>query len=129
MHMRTTTISIGVVPQTLRLLDGEFVIEAFVSSSADQSALVMTHAPDGSTQVRTAQPTDSEKWVAFFSGDTAHDLDTPGMTVSVVAPLSAAGCAVFVASTATADIVLVPTAARERAIGALRDAGHTVTTT
>ncbi|MEV4736203.1 MULTISPECIES: ACT domain-containing protein [unclassified Microbacterium] len=65
-------------------------------------------------------------WVALYTGGTAHDLETTGMTVALIAPLSAAGIPIFVTSTLSADLVLVPTESVERAETALRTAGHIV---
>lgn len=122
-------ITVDVVPQHLALLDDEYVVE-LVSGEAvplgSGGEVAVVRAPDGTTRVRRARETDSERWLAFYSGGSAHGLDTPGMTVSVVAPLSAAGCPIFVASTATADLVLVPLAQRRLAVDALVGAGHTV---
>jgi hypothetical protein len=124
-------ITVDVVPQHLTLLDDEYVVE-FVSGESvpfgSDGELAVVRAPDGTTRVRRAGAGagERERWVAFYSGGTAHGLDTPGMTVSVVAPLSAAGCPIFVASTATADLVLVPLTQRQLAVDALTAAGHTV---
>ena len=88
-----------------------------------RETLVRVAAPDGLAVVRSDP---DGTWRALFSGASAHDLDVPGMTVSILAPLSVADVSVFVASTTTADLVLVPEADLERAVSALREAGHTV---
>lgn len=124
------TVTIAVVAQRLRVLPGRLVVEAVPreeASAAQGTWTVLVGAPEGLTRVREAAPGDDECWVALYSDGTAHDLDTPGMTVSVLAPLAAAGCPVFVASTAAADLVLVPADDLPRAVAALRAAGHTVT--
>ncbi|RXZ72916.1 ACT domain-containing protein [Agromyces albus] len=122
-------ITVDVVPQHLALLDGEYAVEPVSGESVPIGSdyeLAVVRAPDGTTRVRRASETDRERWLAFYSGGTAHGLETPGMTVSVIAPLSAAGCPIFVASTATADLVLVPLTHRQLAVDALIAAGHTV---
>ncbi|PXA67107.1 ACT domain-containing protein [Cryobacterium arcticum] len=49
-----------------------------------------------------------------------------GVVTSLVAPLSAAGCAVFVISTFDGDILMVQAADSERARTILTEAGHTL---
>lgn len=124
------TVTIAMVAQRLRVLPGRLVVEAVPpeeTSAAQGTWRVLVGAPEGLTRVREAAPGEGDHWVALYSDETAHDLDTPGMTVSVLAPLAAAGCPVFVASTAAADLVLVPADDLPRAVAALRTAGHTVT--
>lgn len=48
------------------------------------------------------------------------------MPAALLVPLAEAGVPVFVASTFDADLVFVPAARRDAAIGALRAAGHIV---
>lgn len=116
---RTTTISL--VAQDLEVLPERYAVSG--DDVVGREALVRVSAPDGLAVVRR----DPEgTWRALFSGATAHELEAPGMTVSVLAPLAAAEIPVFVASTTTADLVLVPALALERAAATLREAGHTV---
>jgi uncharacterized protein len=97
------------VSQHLNLQPGEYVIEHLPQgtvppSSADWVALV--RAPEGLTIVRrlTGTEADSEgRWAAFYSGQTAHDLDLPGMLAAVVNPLGQAAIPGFVTSTYHAD--------------------------
>ncbi len=120
----TYTVTIPVVAQRIEVLPGRF--EVVTADVADRTALVRVDAPDGPAVVRSAP---DGGWRALFSGASAHDLDVPGMTVSILAPLSAAGVSIFVASTTTADLVLVPDDALEHALARLREAGHSVVPT
>jgi hypothetical protein len=54
------------------------------------------------------------------------DFSMVGVMAALTAPLADVGVSVFVVSTYDTDYVLVHAAALERAIEALRDAGHTV---
>ncbi|WP_249044735.1 ACT domain-containing protein [Crossiella equi] len=89
--------------------------------------LSIVRAPEGLTVVRAAGPGEDQAWVALYSGDTAHDLDVPGMLAALLVPLRDAGVSVFVSSTFHADVVLVPEDRRADAVTALRAAGHEVT--
>ena len=85
--------------------------------------------PGGLTVVRPARPEDdegTERWSAFYGGDTAHGLDAPGMLAALLTPLAADGVPVFVASTFYADLVLVPAAKVSTALAALQSAGHVI---
>ena len=83
-------------------------------------------APDGRTVVRRAGEDDRERWRALYGDQTSHALDAPGMLAALVAPLAEIGCPVFVASTLSADLVLVPEPRAREAEQALRAAGHEV---
>lgn len=86
------TLTLQVVPQHVQLLAGEYAIEAVPTGlPLPPDFIVATRSPDGITVVRPSAETEAEAWVAFFSGGTAHDLSTPGMTASIVGPLSSAG--------------------------------------
>lgn len=129
----SVTIAVTVVPQHLELLPGSFVIEQPAAdstvSAAEEGWTVVTNSREGVTRVRPAREGESvDRWVAFYSGGTAHGLDVPGMTVSLLAPLSAASCALYVASTAVADLVFVPQGDQDLAVSALSEAGHIVRT-
>ena len=122
------------VPQTLNLRPDIFTIERHDSEeivgTADWVALV--RAPQGLTVIRTvptATPTAPDAtygWRAF-QGQSSHELDVPGMLLSILAPLGDAGLPVFAASTYDADLVLVPASHAEKAAEVLRTAGHEVT--
>jgi hypothetical protein len=120
------------VSQHLHIQPGEYVIEHFPQgtvppSSADWVALV--RAPEGLTIVRHLAGPDEPsggRWAAFYSGQSAHDLDLPGMLAAVVNPLAQAALPVFVTSTYHADLVFVPAERRHEAAGVLRRVGHVV---
>ncbi|MEV6412718.1 ACT domain-containing protein [Kribbella sp. NPDC051718] len=117
------------VAQQLRFLDGLFQIELHPTGQGlpqDDAWLAVVRAPDGVTVITRAKG-EGDHWIALYSGDTAHDLDVPGMLSSLLLPLKSAGIPVFVASTHTADVVLVPSARRTKVIEALESAGHLVT--
>ena len=113
-----------IVPQVLRWLDDEFVIKGF--RDPGDTVLWQVDAPDGRTVVARAKDVDAERWKGLYGDQSAHPVDLPGMLLSVLLPLAAVSCPVFVASTQAADIVLVPTQRADEAEGALRAAGHTV---
>lgn len=115
------------VSQRLELRPETFAVERHdgeeIVASGDWVALV--RAPEGLTVIRIVADS-PEGWRAF-QGQTAHELDVPGMLLSIVAPLSAADLPVFVASMYDADLVLVPAAHADKAAELLRAAGHEVT--
>lgn len=115
------------VPQNLQLRPDTFAIERHDSEdilgSADWIALV--RAPQGLTVIRRVADTD-DGWRAF-EGQSSHELDVPGMLLSILAPLGEAGLPVFAASTYDTDLVLVPASHAEKAAAVLKTAGHDVT--
>ena len=118
-------------PQRLRILPGDFVVEHLTGDVQvpDGEWLALVRAPEGLTVVRPARPEDdegTERWSAFYGGDTAHGLDAPGMLAALLTPLAADEVTVFVASTFRADLVLVPAAMLPTAIAALQSAGHVI---
>jgi hypothetical protein len=117
--------------QTLRLLDGELVVELHAphGPAVGDDWLAMVRGSDGLTVIRSrrADDTGAERWRAF-EGDTQHALDAPGMLVAVLAPLSGAGLPVFACSTFAADVVLVPAGRVAEAVALLERAGHRVRT-
>jgi uncharacterized protein len=120
------------VSQHLHIQPGEYVIESLPQgtvppSSSDWVALVQ--APEGLTIVRHPAGADDRSgghWTAFYSGQSAHGLDVPGMLAAVIDPLAQAALPVFVASTYHADLVFVPAERRHEAAEILRRAGHVV---
>lgn len=123
------SITLAIVPQVVDVLPGELVVEHDADPGAHVDAdgvVAIVRAPDGTTVIRAAVDADVERWVALWTGGTAHGLDAPGMTASIAAPLSAAGLPVFVVGTATADLVLVAADDRDRALAVLADAGHSI---
>ncbi|TPW74044.1 ACT domain-containing protein [Schumannella soli] len=74
-------------------------------------------APDAPAHRRDAG------WVGWYvSGEIPFGLT--GVVASLVQPLAAASCPVFVVSTFDSDLLLVPSASRDLAEATLRDAGH-----
>lgn len=123
------SITLAILPQVVEVLPGELVVEHDADQNAQAEAegvVAIVRAPDGTTTICAAVDADVERWVALWTGGTAHGLDAPGMTASIAAPLSAASLAVFVVGTATADLVLVAADDRERALTLLSSAGHDV---
>jgi hypothetical protein len=115
--------------QRLRVLPSRFTVEHLAETRVppDDSWVALVRAPEGLTVVRATDASDQrELWAGFYGGDTAHDLDVPGMLAALTGPLAAAGVSVFVASTFHADLVLVPDDRRADAVMALRGAGHAV---
>ncbi len=118
--------------QRLRVLPGRFVAEHLPADAAtpDASWLSLVRAPDGLTVIRSAHPDGlpdaAGRWVALYSGDTAHAPEATGMLGALLVPLAQAGVPVLVASTYVADLVLVPEHRRDDATRALRAAGHHV---
>lgn len=119
------SIEVRIVAQRLVVLPGELAIVRG-DSGDERAAVARIHAPDGTTLVRQARDDDAERFVALFSGGTAHGLEAPGMTASLLAPLAATGLGAFVVGTATADLLLVPAGSVETAIEALAAAGHVI---
>ncbi|MGC5643361.1 UNVERIFIED_CONTAM: ACT domain-containing protein [Kocuria sp. CPCC 205300] len=117
-------MTVPIVAQDVRRLPGCYLVGGSAHEvTADAERLITVSMADDHTVVEAAG--DEGNWVALYTGGTAHDLDTPGMTVSLIAPLSAAGIPIFVASTASADLVLVPLRALPAARSSLIAAGHT----
>ena len=116
--------------QRLRLVPGRFAVEHLPAAVAPPNGwIAQVRAPEGLTVVREVVEHEAEEaglWRALYGGETAHGLDLPGMLAALLEPLAAAAVPVFVASTYHADLVLVPETDAERAVAALRDAGHTV---
>lgn len=118
--------------QRLRLVPGRFAVEHLPAAVAPPNGwIAQVRAPEGLTVVREVveherEGADAMLWRALYGGDTAHGLDLPGMLAALLEPLAAAAVPVFVASTFHADLVLVPESDTERAVEALRAAGHTV---
>jgi uncharacterized protein len=124
-------IMVHTVIQRLRILPGEYVIEHYprtLDPALDTDWLTFVRAPEGLTVVRRVATDEAvtERWSAFYSGQTAHDLDVPGMLAAVVEPLAQAALSVFVSSTYHADIVLVQAERLSEAADVLRGVGHII---
>lgn len=116
--------------QRLRLVPGRYVVEHQPADAAAPSGwIAQVRAPEGLTVVREVVDRETEAaefWRALYGGESAHGLDLPGMLAALLEPLAEAAVPVFVASTYHADLVLVPESALDRAVAALRGAGHEV---
>jgi hypothetical protein len=115
--------------QNLRVLEGRFALERVsdvraITLGPDLLALVL--GPDGGAAMRRDDGAD-DGWVALWNGDDAHDPEAAGMLSAIVAPLAAGGVPVWTAASYDGDLVLVPAARRQEAVGLLRRAGHRVT--
>lgn len=61
-----------------------------------------------------------------FGIEQSFDFGVPGILASVLSPLAQAGVGIFATSTFSTDYVLVKAADLDRAVSALRKAGHAV---
>ena len=90
--------------QSLRVLPSRFTVEHLAEARVPpgDSWVALVRAPEGLTVVRATDVADQrELWAGFYGGDTAHDLDVPGMLAALIGPLATAGVPVFVASSST----------------------------
>jgi hypothetical protein len=125
---------------TLHPLPGDYVI-ARLPADSDVPGGLLAPLPSGGYVSITRTPQElsivclSEQapagaeidgtWRALYaSGPIPFGLT--GVVTSLVAPLSAAGCAVFVVSTFDGDVLMVQSADYERARNLLDEAGHTL---
>ncbi|MCC3275957.1 MULTISPECIES: ACT domain-containing protein [unclassified Arthrobacter] len=124
----------------LHVLAGNYVIARLSPAAEAPAGLLAAAPPDGFVSItRTPQelsivcpaalaPADAEidgTWAALYaSGPIPFGLT--GVVASLVAPLSAAGCPVFVVSTFDGDILMVPSPQFDQARDLLRAAGHTL---
>jgi hypothetical protein len=114
--------------QTLRQLEGRFVLERVVEDSevaCDGDLLAVVQGPDGGARMRR-KDTANDGWVALWNGDEAHPPDATGMLSAIVAPLAAGNVPVWVAASFDGDLVLIPVDQVEEAVELLRRAGHRV---
>ena len=125
----------------LRPLVGDYVIARLPAGAAVPSTLLSAPPGNGFVSVtRTPQelsivcPADAAPtgatidgtWTALYVGGPIP-FGLTGVVTSLVAPLSAAGCPVFVLSTFDGDILMVPSARGDQARDLLTAAGHTLT--
>ena len=122
----THDLTLRVVPQRLEVLPGRFVVARRADVADDADLLAWIDAPGDPTVVVRVGEEHPEPWVAVSSRGSAHGLDAPGMTASLLVPLALARIGVFVTSTFEADLVLVPLADLDAALDALSAAGHVV---
>jgi hypothetical protein len=114
--------------QSLRVLEGRFVLYRGTGArgvASDGGMLAQVFGPDGGARMRR-DDTAEDAWVALWNGDEAHDPESTGMLNAIVAPLAVAELPVWVASSFDGDLVLVPVARMDEALGVLREAGHRV---
>jgi hypothetical protein len=124
----------------LRTLPGDYVIARLPATAAVPRELLAVSPGEGYVSVtRTPQelsivcrgehaPAGTEidgPWSALYAGGPIP-FGLTGVVTSLVAPLSAAGCPVFVVSTFDGDILMVPSAETDRARVLLAQAGHTL---
>jgi hypothetical protein len=123
----------------LHSLPGDYVIARLAATAPVPSTLLIPPSNGGYVSItRTPQelsivclsdlaPADAAIdgiWRALYaSGPIPFGLT--GVVTSLVAPLSAAECAVFVVSTFDGDVLMVQSADLERARTLLQEAGHT----
>lgn len=123
---------------SLRHLPGEYVVARFPASSDVRSLLADVIAEGSFVSItRTPQeisivcPTDSAPpgaeidgpWTALYVGGPIP-FGLTGVVTSLVTPLSAIGCPVFVVSTYDGDVLMFPHPDTDRAKAALTEAGH-----
>jgi uncharacterized protein len=125
----------------LRQLSGEYFIARLAPTAVIPIELLET-PPTGTfvSITRTPQelsivcpagliPSDAEidgPWAAWYAGGPIP-FGLTGIVTSLVAPLSTAGCPVFVVSTFDGDILMVPMPNRDQAGELLAAAGHSLT--
>ena len=124
----------------LRPLPGDYVIARLPATAEVPGALVNAPPNGGYVSItRTLQelsivclagqaPADAEidgPWRALYAGGPIP-FGLTGVVTSLVTPLSAAGCAVFVVSTFDGDVLMVQSADHDRARILLAEAGHTL---
>ena len=88
--------------QTLRTLDGRYVLERLTTDAPQTDVLATVHGP------------------------AAHPPEATGMLAAIVAPLAAGGVPVWTAASYDGDLLLVPRDRFADATELLRDAGHAV---
>ncbi|WP_284251560.1 ACT domain-containing protein [Litorihabitans aurantiacus] len=125
---------------SLRALPGDYVIARFPAGTDTGSLLPDLLRSAGLVSVtRTDRevsivcdaalaPPGAEvdgEWRALYA-DGAIPFGLTGVVASLVDPLAAIGCPVFVVSTFDGDVLMTPGDRHADAVGALRAAGHTI---
>lgn len=123
---------------SLQHLPGDYVVARFPASSDARSLMVDVIAEGSFASItRTPQeisivcPADSVPpgaevdgpWTALYVGGPIP-FGMTGVVTSLVSPLSAIGCPVFVVSTFDGDVLMFPRPDADRAKAALAEAGH-----
>jgi len=131
--MRTPTVELRAFPDS-------YVIARFPADSPVPGELLAAHPGDAFVSfTRTPQevsivcpvqlaPAGAEldgPWVGLYAGGPIP-FGLTGVVASLVAPLAAAACPVFVVSTFDGDILMVPASDSGRARSILAAAGHAV---
>jgi hypothetical protein len=111
--------------QTVRVLEGRYVLERLGDDGGEGAVLAVVHGPDGGACMRR-QDAAEDAWAALWNGDAAHPPDATGMVAAIVGPLAAGRVPVWVAASFDGDVVLVPADRLEEASELLRRAGHRV---
>ena len=124
----------------LGVLAGDYVIARLPPETETPAALAAAAPPDGFVSItRTPQelsivcpaalaPAGAEidgTWAALYAAGPIP-FGLTGVVTSLVAPLSAAGCPVFVVSTFDGDILMVPSQQYDQARRLLHTAGHSL---
>lgn len=101
-----------------------------VAAPSPGSFSLLVQAIEETTLVCPADQTPPESQIdaswRCFRIEQSFDFSVPGILASVLAPLAKAGIGIFATSTFSTDYVLVKAEDAERAVAALRDAGHAV---
>jgi hypothetical protein len=124
----------------LRSLSGEYVIARFpvdtdaaplLTDLLRTGVLVSLTRTDQEVSIVCAAgsaPAGAEldgPWQALYAGGPIP-FGLTGVVASLVDPLAAIGCPVFVVSTFDGDVVMTPSDRHDEAVTALRGAGHTI---
>jgi hypothetical protein len=130
--MRTPTVE-------LRSFPDSYVIARFPADGPVPAELLAARLPEAFVSfTRTPQevsivcpldlaPEGAEidgPWTALYAGGPIP-FGLTGVVASLVAPLAAAECPVFVVSTFDGDVLMVPSSEGDRAMNILASAGHT----
>ena len=124
-------------PPTLQLeaLNEEYAVCRFAADAAlptwaegEFVAITRTREELSITCPAYQIPSDIQKEGGWTCFKVAGPLDFAeiGVLSALAAPLATAGISIFVVSTFDTDYLLVKSAARQRAVAALTDAGHTI---
>ena len=120
---------------TLSLLDASFAICRFpagtsVGAPSPGSFSLLVQAAEEATLVcpldRAPLAAEIDAGWRCFRIEQSFDFSVPGILASVLAPLAQAGIGIFATSTFSTDYVLVKAHDAQKAVEALRQAGHTI---
>jgi len=120
---------------TLSLLDASFAVCRFptgtpVAAPSPGTFSLLVQAAEEVTLVcpldQAPPATEVDAGWRCFRIEQSFDFSVPGILASVLAPLAQAGIGIFATSTFSTDYVLVKVEDAEKAVTALKDAGHWV---